>query len=117
MANASPKKAGNKGEIDVPKIRSTKIQAPIEVEIKVHITNGKSRGIATIGVGKGCYPTEARMRGVIKLFERDSMPAGYRLMNKHEWFNTIMPHTQEEDEDGNMVTNTWAAPGGDAWDK
>lgn len=32
-----------------------KIQAPIEVEIKVSITDGEMQGVATIGLGKGSH--------------------------------------------------------------
>jgi hypothetical protein len=37
--------------------KDMKIQGPIEVELKVSVTNGEGvQGVATIGLGKGCYP-------------------------------------------------------------
>ena len=93
-----------------------KIQAPIEVEIKVSITDGEMQGVATIGLGKGSYPTEEKMREAIAEFERDGMPEGFRLMTKREWRNTVLPPTYEEDEDGNRHATHFAVPGGDDYD-
>lgn len=95
-----------------------KLQAPIEVELKVSIISpeGKTAGVATIGLGKGAYPTEQSMRDAIAKFEAESMPDGFRLMNKREWFNTVVPPHVEE-EDGAVYTTPFAIPGGDDWDE
>lgn len=93
-----------------------KIQAPIEVEIKVSITDGDVQGVATIGVGKGSYPSEEKMREAVAAFERDSMPEGFRLMTKREWWDTILPPSCEEDEDGEQYITRFAIPGGDDYD-
>lgn len=93
-----------------------KIQAPIEVNIEVCITDGKRTGVATIGLGKGWYPTEQEMRDAVAKFERESMPKGFRLMTKREWWDTVLPPSCEEDEDGNRHMTRFAIPGGDDWD-
>jgi hypothetical protein len=85
-----------------------KIQAPITVEMKVSITNGKRRGTATVGLGNGRYPTEAEMRdGIAKLISGGSLPDGYRLMTKREWWDTFCM-----DEAGQI----FAMPGGPEFD-
>lgn len=62
-----------------------KIQGPIEVELKVSVTNGEGvDGDATISLGKGSYPSEEKMREAVAKFERESMPEGFRLMTKSE---------------------------------
>lgn len=94
-----------------------KIQGPIEVELKVSLTNGEGvDGVATIGLGKGCYPSEERMREAVAKFERESMPEGFRLMTKREWWDTVCPPTYEEDEDGERHPMHFAVPGGDDYD-
>ena len=93
-----------------------KIQAPIEVEIKVSITDGEMQGVATIGLGKGCYPSEEKMREAVAKFGRESMPDGFRLMTKREWWDTVCPPTYEEDEDGERHAMRFAVPGGDDYD-
>jgi len=40
----------------------TKIQGPVEVELKVHITDGEMSGVATVGMGIGKYPTAEQLR-------------------------------------------------------
>lgn len=95
-----------------------KLQAPIEVELKVSITNGSINGVATIGLGHGAFPTEERMRKAIADFEAgNSMPDGFRLMTKREWWDTICPPSHEEDEDGEVYTSRFAIPGDEhEWD-
>lgn len=90
-----------------------KIQGPIEVEIKVSVTNDEGMtGIVTIGLGVGRYPSEAEMKEAIQKFERESMPEGFRLMTKREWWDTVCPPAYEEDEDGERVPVRFAIPGG-----
>lgn len=94
-----------------------KIQGPIEVELKVIVTNGEGvQGVATIGLGKGCYPSEEEMRQAVANFERESMPEGFRLMTKREWWDTVCPKIYEEDEDGESRLMRFAVPGGDDYD-
>ena len=95
-----------------------KLQGPIEVEMKVSITDGEGvSGTATIGLGKGCYPTEEAMRIAVAKFESESMPDGFRLMTKREWFDTICPPSHEEEEDGEIYTTRFAIPGDEhEWD-
>lgn len=94
-----------------------KIQGPIEVELKVNVTNGEGvDGVATIGLGKGRYPSEEEMREALATFERDNLPEGFRLMTKREWFDTVIPPTYEDDEDGERIPVRFAMPGGDEYD-
>lgn len=68
-----------------------KIQGPVEVEIKLHIINGEDEihGEVTIGMGRGIYPTEEQLRARVEKFATEEMPAGYRLMSKQEFWNTL----------------------------
>lgn len=94
-----------------------KIQGPIEVEIKVSITNGEGiSGAATIGMGVGKYPTEAELRERVAKFEKDEMPEGFRLMTKREWWDTVCQPTYEEGDDGERIPVRFAIPGGDQYE-
>jgi hypothetical protein len=95
-----------------------KIQGPFEFDIKVSITNGDGvNGVVTISLGKGCYPNEAEMREAIAKVERETLPDGFRLMTKREWWDTLFPPTYEEDEDGEKYVTHFAIPGGDQYDE
>ena len=64
------------------------IQAPITVEIMVSITNGKTKGVATVVARHGKYPTESEMRALVaSLGEGKGIPEGWRLMTKREWWD------------------------------
>lgn len=90
-----------------------KIQGPIEVEIKVSVINAEGHhGEATLGLTKGRYPTEQELRNAVAKFEKESMPDGFRLMTKREWFNSIFGQCHEEGEDEPI---NFAMPGGDNW--
>lgn len=94
-----------------------KIQGPIEVEIKVKVTNGEGiDGVATIGLGMGSYPSEDEMREAVAKFERETMPEGFRLMTKREWWNSVVPPTYEEDDEGDRIPVHFAIPGGEDYD-
>lgn len=94
-----------------------KIQGPIEVELKLSVTNGEgTNGVVTIGLGKGSYPSEEKMRAAVAECVADSLPEGFRLMTKREWFDTVIPPTYEEDEDGERIPVRFAMPGGDEYD-
>lgn len=56
---------------------------PVNVDIKVHITNGDVQGVATYGFPLHNLPTEADMPKVMEsVLER--LPKGFRLMTRHE---------------------------------
>ena len=94
-----------------------KLQAPVQVEIKVHITDGESSGVATLTVGAGLYPSEEAIRNAVANFERDNMPDGFRVMSKREFWDELVPPTVEYDEDtGESYTERFAIPGGPEWD-
>ena len=95
-----------------------KIQGPVEVEMKVYITDGKRQGAATIGMGMGAFGlTEERMRERVQKFAAEEMPEGFRLMTKREFFDhAILPPQRVQDEDGEVYTQRWAMPGGDEFD-
>lgn len=92
-----------------------KLQAPIEVELKVSITDGKRNGVVTIGMPLGQYIEASQLRDRVQKFVNDEMPDGFRLMTKREWFNSQFGQAREEDEDGNMVALNIAMPGGEDW--
>lgn len=90
-----------------------KIQGPIQIEIKVSITDDEGRhGEATLSMTKGRYPSEEELRNAVTKFEKESMPDGFRLMTKREWFNSIFGQCYEEGEDEPI---NFAMPGGDSW--
>ena len=93
-----------------------KLQAPIQVEIKVSITDGTRDGTATLGVALGYYPTEEDLRNRVADFERESMPQGFRLMTKREFWDLVCPPITELDEDGEPIQVRYAVPGGKEYD-
>lgn len=95
-----------------------KIQGPVEIEMKVYITDGKQRGAATIGMGMGSYGLdETRMRERVSKFVDEEMPPGFRLMTKREFFDTaVLPPTRYVDDDGDLQVQRYAMPGGDEFD-
>ncbi len=96
-----------------------KIQGPFEFEIKVSVTNGEGvDGVVTISLGKGRYPSEAERRDAVAEVEVESLPDGFRLMAKREWWDTLFPPTVEEgDDDGEEYVTRFALPGGDQYDE
>jgi len=96
---------------------TVKLQAPIEVEIKISIINDEGQqGVATVGIARGRYPDEAMIRECVANFKAEQMPEGFRLMSKREWFNSIFGQCREEDEEGEPIYMNFAMPGGDSWD-
>lgn len=95
-----------------------KIQGPVEIEIKVYITDGKRSGAATIGMGLGSFGlAEQRMRERVQKFAAEEMPDGFRLMTKREFFDhAVLPPQRVEDDDGEVYTQRFAMPGGDDFD-
>lgn len=96
---------------------SIKLQAPIEVEIKVSvISEDGTQGTVTIGLAKGKFPTEEEMREVIASAP-SHLPDGFRLMTKREWFDSVVGKVYDgEDDDGNPVYLSAAIPGGNEWE-
>lgn len=93
-----------------------KPQAPIEVDLKISITDGVGKiGTVTIGMGHGAYPTEQELRDRVAKFESQEMPDGFRMMTKREWFNNLFGQCQDQDGDGEVTYMDWAMPGGDEW--
>lgn len=84
------------------------LQGPVEVELKVHITDGEVSGVATIGMGKGYFPTEQQLRDRVVKFQAEEMPEGFRLMDKREFWDFICMET---------AGATFALPGGPEYDK
>ena len=93
-----------------------KPQAPIEVDLKISITDGVGKiGTVTIGMGHGAYPTEQELRDRVAKFESQEMPDGFRMMTKREWFNNLFGQCQDQDGNGEVTYMDWAMPGGDDW--
>lgn len=93
-----------------------KLQAPIEVDLKISITDGIGKiGTVTIGMGRGAYPTEQELRDRVAKFASEEMPDGFRLMTKREWFNDLFGQCRDQGDDGEVTYMDWAMPGGDDW--
>jgi hypothetical protein len=94
-----------------------KIQGPIDVELKIHITDGRQHGVATIAMGRGRYPSDTELRERVQKFVDDEMPDGFRLLNKREMWEEILPPVRDydeddgDDEDGEPRMMRWAMPG------
>lgn len=66
---------------------------PVEVEIKVQIIreDGSQRGVATIGMGYGTYPTPAQIQQRVAKFEQEELTRlapGFRLQTAPELWDT-----------------------------
>lgn len=93
-----------------------KLQAPIEVDLKISITDGVGKiGTVSIGMGHGAYPTEQELRDRVAKFASKEIPDGFRLMTKREWFNNLFGQCRDQDDDGEVSYMDWAMPGGDDW--
>lgn len=86
----------------------TKIQGPVEVELKVHITDGKMSGVATVVMGIGKYPTAEELRERVAKFAEDEMPEGFRLMDKREYWDYVCRE---------QFGTRFALPGGEEFDQ
>lgn len=95
---------------------TAKMKAPIQIDLKIKITNGSQDGVVTIGMGHACFPTEQEFRDRIAKFADEEMPDGFRLMTKREWFNSLFGQCAEQDEDGETTYIDYAMPGGNDWD-
>lgn len=94
-----------------------KLQAPIELEMKVSITNDEGlSGVATVGLGIGKFPDADDIRNALERFEAGGLPPGFRLMNKREWWDSVVGVVTDTDDDGEPVSVPVAMPGGPNWD-
>lgn len=91
-------------------------QGPVEIDLKLHITDGIQFGEVTIGMSIGHYSDEQSQRDRVAKFVAEEMPEGFRLMSKREWFDMKIGKAYDgQDEDGNPMFIRVAIPGGDAW--
>lgn len=66
---------------------------PAEIEAKVVISNGEQVGVATIGLGHGCMPSNIEVCERIRKFAEDelsTMAPGYRLLTASEYFDHMV---------------------------
>jgi len=87
-----------------------KIQAPVQVDIKVHFTDGKHAGEVTIGFRIGKVPTDKEIRERIAKFEREELPKllpGATLMTKRQFWDQLCMENYGE---------RFALPGGEEFD-
>ncbi len=56
---------------------------PVQVQLKVHITNGEASGSATYSHGLHRLPEEADMEKILTDVMQ-ALPDGFRLMTRHE---------------------------------
>ncbi len=86
------------------------LYGPVEIEIKIFIISdiAGNAGVVTIGMGKGSYPSEQRLRERVSKFEAEEMPEGFRLMTKREYFDVMMAEATGSND-------KYALPGGSEW--
>lgn len=95
-----------------------KLQAPIETELKISITDGERLGVVTIWMGVGRFITEQDLRDRLAKFVAEEMPDGFRLQTKREWFDNKFGQCFDgEDEDGEPTYISYAMPGGENWEE
>jgi predicted RNase H-like HicB family nuclease len=69
------------------------MNAPIIIEVKIHLTDGNQTAVASIEMPKGVYPTASSFQ---ELMDRTvetllkETPEGFRLMNKKEFWNYLL---------------------------
>lgn len=86
------------------------LKGPYETEIAVHITNGTDNGKIGVGLSMGHPPSQQDIDEAVEKAKETAEAAGFRLMNKHEFFNQMMRERLG-------ATETFAAPGGREWDE
>ena len=88
-----------------------RMEGPIEIELKIAITNDddETNGVVTIGMGMAHYPSRDEMKERLEKFSADEMPDGFRLMNKQEYFNSKIRELTGSRE-------RFAVPGSQEWD-
>ena len=76
---------------------------PIEIEVKVAVTDGTNVGEAAVTAKRGHYASPAEIKASVDQALME-LPNGYRPMTKREWFDHVF---------GMRV----AMPGSDDWDE
>lgn len=66
------------------------LDGPFEVDVKVHITNGKQNGVVTVGLAKGTRPTAEAVKNAVLQAASAAQQQGYRLMNRHEFITELL---------------------------
>ena len=81
------------------------MNAPIKLELGIYGINQETgtQAIVKASLPLGQYPTPETIRSLIKQAE-DSLPEGYELMNKKEFFNAYLAEEYGSQE-------TFATPG------
>lgn len=85
-----------------------KLKGPYETNITVHITDGEREGKIDISLSMGEPPTQKMIDGCIAKAKEVAEENGMRLMNKSEFFHTML---RERTSSNARV----AVPGGDEW--
>jgi hypothetical protein len=62
------------------------MNGPFEIEMKVHLTDGKRGAIATLSFASGVYPSREVMNTRLNEVASE-VGNGFRLMTKKEFFN------------------------------
>jgi hypothetical protein len=66
------------------------IHWPASIDVLIYITDGdRQQGTATVSFKPGKEITKQDVREAVADFERDNMPAGFRLMTKAEVWDWI----------------------------
>jgi hypothetical protein len=68
------------------------MRGPVEVELKVCVTDGERFGVVTIGMGMSHYPTQDEMQERVRKFavdELESAAPGFHLCDKAEYWEYI----------------------------
>jgi len=67
------------------------MHAPVSLELAIYITDGRHMGEIEVSVGnRGCFLSQAFIKAGFDQIVADSMPEGYRLMTKREFYDYIM---------------------------
>lgn len=85
------------------------LKGPYETEIIVHVTDGEHTGKITLGLTLSEPPTQAHIYECLAKAKTTAEANGLRLMNKKEFFNSIL-------RERTGATETYAIPGGNEWD-
>lgn len=89
-----------------------KMHGPFEIDLKVHITDGKQVGVLTWQMPAAKIPSRQDVKDALTTVEEglsESVGDGWRLCSKREYFDNLM-----FEKTGS--TQRFALPGGDDWD-
>lgn len=85
------------------------LKGPYETNITVHITDGEREGKIDISLSMGTPPTQEEIDACIERAKETAEENGMRLMNKSEFFHTMMRERTGSDQ-------RFAIPGGNEWE-